>query len=160
MNILGVQYNINQNALEIYFSGCIGKPYHCKGCFSPETWEFNQGSPYQEVLNKDITNQVSLFDDMIEKIMIFGGEPLDQDMEKFIDFLEQIKAFKKEIWIFTHYDFDTVKEILRDNINLCDYIKCGEYNEEYKTDNNVQYGIKLATSNQKIYKKNIEGEWH
>ena len=159
MNILGIQYNINQNALEIYLSGCKGNPYHCKGCFSPETWDFNQGTSYLEVLEGDIRNQISLFNDMINKIMLFGGEPLDQNIDELINFLVELKKFDKEIWIFTHYDFDEVKNILGININLCDYIKCGEYDENCKTDNNIQYGIKLATSNQRIYKRNTLGNW-
>ena len=39
---------------------------------------------------------------------------------------------------------------------LCDYIKTGEYDESLKCENNIQYGIKLATSNQKINKKGID----
>ena len=39
---------------------------------------------------------------------------------------------------------------------LCDYIKTGSYIEELKCDDNIQYGIKLATSNQKINKKGID----
>ncbi len=151
MNILGIQYNINQNALEIYVSGCIGNP-HCAGCFSPETWNFNQGKPYLEILHNDITTQINLFNDMINKIMIFGGEPLDQDIKELRLFLQEIKKFKKEIWLFTHYDFNIAKQILGDVITLCDYIKCGAYKEDLKTDDNIQYGVKLATSNQKIYK--------
>ena len=157
MNILGIQYNINQNALEIYFSGCLGNP-HCKGCFSPETWEFNQGSPYKTII-KDIEKQIIQFDDMITKIMVFGGEPLDQNISELKEFLHKIKIFDKEIWIFTHYEFDVAKDILGDAITLCDYIKCGAYLEELTTDSNIQYGVKLATSNQKIYKKDAFGEW-
>ncbi len=151
MNILGIQYDINKNALEIYLSGCIGKP-HCKGCFSPETWEFSQGTNYQEALEKDIKLQIENFDDMIDKIMLFGGEPLDQNINELSDFLNQISTFKKEIWIFTHYDFDKAKQILGNLIGLCNYIKCGAYIEELKCEDNIQYGVKLATSNQKIYK--------
>ena len=150
MNVIGIQYNINQNALEVYFSGCIGNP-HCKGCFSPETWEFNQGSSYKKSMT-DIRKQLIQFDELIDKVMIFGGEPLDQNSEELKDFLQEIKTFGKEIWIFTHYDFDVAKEILGQTIALCDYIKCGAYMEELKVDDNIQYGIKLATSNQKIYK--------
>ena len=157
MNIIGVQYNINQNAIEIYFSGCIGNP-HCKGCFSPETWEFNQGTFYKNKI-QDIAKQIEQFNDMIEKIMIFGGEPLDQNIEELTDFLKEINKYDKEMWIFTHYDFDEAKNILGDTIYLCDYIKCGAYVEELKTDDNIQYGVKLATSNQHIYKKLSNNEW-
>ena len=37
-----------------------------------------------------------------------------------------------------------------------DYIKYGSYKEELKCDNNIFYGVKLATSNQKMLKKGID----
>lgn len=36
-----------------------------------------------------------------------------------------------------------------------DYVKCGRYKEEFKTDNHIEYGVTLATSNQHIYKNGI-----
>ena len=33
-----------------------------------------------------------------------------------------------------------------------DYIKCGTYQNKLSTKDNVQYGIKLATSNQMLYR--------
>jgi glutaminase len=41
---------------------------------------------------------------------------------------------------------------------MCDYIKTGRYIPELKVNENVHYGINLATSNQKIYKKGIDYE--
>ena len=38
----------------------------------------------------------------------------------------------------------------------CNYIKCGQYIEELSTNENIQYGVKLASSNQNIYQ--IKGE--
>ena len=35
---------------------------------------------------------------------------------------------------------------------MVDYIKIGAYIPELTTDDNIQFGIKLATSNQKIYR--------
>ena len=37
-----------------------------------------------------------------------------------------------------------------------DYIKCGKYIPELTTDDNIQYGVHLATSNQRIYKCGVD----
>ena len=91
---------------------------------------------------------------MIDNIIIFGGEPLDQpyiDVKKLIEFL---KTTKKTLWLFTRY---SIEEVLQNTIfSNFDYIKCGAYDKTLITDDNVQYGIKLATSNQKIYKKGVD----
>lgn len=150
LNIIGTQYDINKNALEIYVSGCLGHP-HCRGCFSPETWEFNQGTHYLDSWNQ-IEEQIIQFHSMIDKVMIFGGEPLDQNMDDLVDLLQRLNKLKVEVWLFTHYIYDVAEHILGEHIKLCDYIKCGAYMPELTTDNNIQYGVKLATSNQKIYK--------
>lgn len=98
-------------------------------------------------------NKIKSFDNVIDNIMIFGGEPLDQKMIELIDLLDYLKQFNKKIWIFTRYDLNEVPLIIKDR---CDYLKCGKYNPQNRTDNNIQYGIKLATSNQHIYKKGLD----
>ena len=59
----------------------------------------------------------------------------------------------KPIWVFTRYDIDKVPKEIK---SLCNYIKCGRYKPELKCKNNIHYGIELATSNQKIYKKGVD----
>jgi len=85
--------------------------------------------------------------------MIFGGEPNDQNKDELLHLLFDLKSLNKKIWIFTRYD---LKQLPKFELELCDYIKCGRYIPELTTKNNIQYRIKLATSNQKIYKKNID----
>jgi organic radical activating enzyme len=132
--------------LDIYFSGC--NPPHCKGCQNPELWEFVNENNYIKKFN-DIEEKVKNFNILIENIMLFGGEPLDQNHDEFLDFLNKLKTLNKKIWLFTRYNID---EVLEDIKNLCNYIKCGRYLPELKTEDNTKYGIKLATSNQNIYK--------
>ena len=136
MNILATQYTLSRKSLEIYVAGCKGDARygHCRNCHNPETWCFNQGTDYNLELPK-IKKKVKDFDEMIKRIEIFGGEPNDQDWNELEDFLRELKELNKE---------------------LCDYIKTGSYIEELRCDDNIQYGIKLATSNQKINKKGID----
>lgn len=151
MRILATQYTLNNKAFEIYTSGCIGNP-HCKGCYSPETWSFDQGEYFtEEYFKQKIESKLKDFDTIIKNIMIFGGEPLDNSKEDLYFLLEKLSKFNKPIWIFTHYDIDYAKERLGESIKFVDYLKCGSYIPELTVENNIQYGIKLATSNQKIY---------
>lgn len=152
MNILGTQYTLKHKAFEIYVAGCNGSP-HCKGCHNPESWDFNNGEPINDEFLEATRNKIRSFDDVIENIMIFGGEPLDQKMGELIDLLDWLGQFNKKIWIFTRYDLNEVSLIIK---NRCDYLKCGGYESQKRTDSNVQYGINLATTNQHIYKKGLD----
>lgn len=156
MNILATQYTLKTKSLEIYVAGCKGDSHgkHCEGCHNPEGWDFNLGEKYDNKYEEKLKQKIKSFDDMIDNIMVFGGEPLDQpyvDLKQLIDFL---KTTNKTLWLFTKYNID---EVLSNNIfGEFDYIKCGCYDKNLITDDNIQYGIKLATSNQKIYKRGVD----
>jgi anaerobic ribonucleoside-triphosphate reductase activating protein len=148
MNILATQYTLTTKSLEIYISGCSGNP-HCKNCHNPETWDFNQGDIYNKKYFNNIKDKVIKFDSLINNIMILGGEPLDNNHDELILFLNDLKLFNKKIWLFTRF---SILEVPYEITELCDYMKCGKYKEDLTVDNNIQFEIKLATSNQVIYK--------
>lgn len=138
-------------AFEITLAGCKG---HCKGCHSKDTWNFEQG----EYL--DIHKRIDIITNILERpydnIVIMGGEPLDNDimsLYKFLNYLKQVT--KLPIWLFTHYEYKEVPEEIKE---VCDYIKTGKYDENKLTEYNVQYGVKLASSNQWIYKVEDDGQ--
>jgi anaerobic ribonucleoside-triphosphate reductase activating protein len=150
MNIIGTQYTLETNSFEIYVSGCRGNP-HCTGCHNPESWDFNLGHEYNMKYYLSIKSKIIMFNSLINNIMIFGGEPLDNDHDELLQLLFDLRGLNKKIWLFTRYEFDELPKFILD---LCDYVKCGRYLEDLKTDNNIMFGIKLASSNQKIYKLN------
>jgi anaerobic ribonucleoside-triphosphate reductase activating protein len=147
MNVASTQYSLNTKSFEIYLSGCNGS---CKGCCNPELKDFNIGEELDTDVLIKIISKIKEFDNLIENIWILGGEPLDQRYEELASLIFLLKTnTSKKIWLFTRYSIDYVDEHLRHYI---DYVKCGEYLEELKCDDNIQYRVKLATSNQKIYK--------
>jgi anaerobic ribonucleoside-triphosphate reductase activating protein len=154
MKIISTQYTLQYKSLDIYVAGCNGNP-HCDQCHNPESWNFNQGTQYDKNYYKDISNKIKEFDLLIDNIMLFGGEPLDQNIDELIYILLDLKQFNKKLWLFTRY---TLLEIPKEILRLCDYIKCGKYIPTLKVEKNIQYGINLATSNQKIYKKGLDYE--
>lgn len=147
MRILTTQYSLSMKSLDIYISGCKGP--HCEGCHNPDTWNFNQGDIWGDELKTKISNKIKDFSDLIDNIMIFGGEPLDSSTDDLIDMLSFLDKYNLSVWLFTRYSID---EVPKDIKKYCSYIKCGRYIPSLKTEDNVQYGIPLATSNQKIWK--------
>jgi len=150
MNMASTQYSLDTESFEIYLSGCNGK---CKGCHNPELKDFSLGVPLSPLVLEDIIKKIKRFDTLIKHVWILGGEPLNQNHDEVISLIRGLKIANKNIWLWTRYEIQQIPTGIK---NLCDYIKCGEYKEDLKTENNIQYGIKLATSNQKIY---IKGEF-
>lgn len=152
-----IEYSINTRSLDIFTIGCgdgdILNPA-CKDCCNPEIRDWNlKGFDILQVISK-VTQLNSKFGNVIDKILIVGGDPADayfRYKEEMTDFLMQLKQVvgDKPLFLFTRHE---LKSIPKDLLELVDYIKTGAYIPELKCDDNITYGIKLATSNQKIYK--------
>jgi anaerobic ribonucleoside-triphosphate reductase activating protein len=152
MNIFYVDFTLKHKSLDFYLSGCNANP-KCAECANPELWNFDIGVEYDSKFFSYIERRVKEFDLLIDNIMILGGEPLDQNEDKLLELLFDLKHLNKKIWLFTRYELNEIS----DNIKFyCDYIKTGKYIPELKTDNNIQYDIQIATSNQKIFKKGVQ----
>jgi len=151
VKIISIEYSLAYYSLDIYVSGC--KPPHCNGCHNPEAWSFCSGVDYtKEYFDAKIKKKISKNKSLINKVMIFGGEPLDQNPNHLESLLSDIKSIDNiELWLFTGHAFEFVPEFVK---KYCDVIKCGKYVDKLKTDNGNSYcGVKLATSNQKFYTK-------
>ena len=57
--------------VSLYTQGC---PYHCPGCFNPETWDFNKGKDWTKD-NEDYIIKL-LEPTQMRRLTILGGEPL------------------------------------------------------------------------------------
>jgi anaerobic ribonucleoside-triphosphate reductase activating protein len=147
MNIAATQYSAEQKCLEIYVAGCVAP--HCLGCHNPELWDFNVGERYSEEFTKSLETKIKEFDRVIDNIWILGGEPLDQNTGSLQHLLEVLRKTGKAVWLFTRYSIDDVTMAIK---SQCYYIKCGKYDQNNLTEDNIQYGVKLSSSNQHIYK--------
>lgn len=152
MYIAATQYTLPTKSLDIYISGCNASP-HCTDCHNPELWDYDIGDFYNIIVFKKWETKILRFSGLIDNIMIFGGEPLDQNIEDFLLMVNDLITLNKPIWLFTRYDLKDVKQKLKDDVTKFDYIKTGAYIPKYKCEKNEWYGINLATSNQKIFKK-------
>lgn len=150
LKIAYIEYSINTRSLDIFTIGCNGC---CNGCFNQEIKDWNSdGMSLEEAIFK-IRDLYRQFERLIDKFIIVGGDPVDGEcmtggVSVLLDDLKLLS--NKPIFLFTRHSLQNIpKSILKKS----DYIKCGEYIPDLITDNNIQYGIKLATSNQYIYKK-------
>lgn len=157
INFSFIDYSFYTRSLDIFTIGCVANP-RCEGCCNPELWDFSQeGISVSEALKK-VQELNRMFNPLIDRILIVGGDPVDGYFLKdgVCDFIQQVKVLtNKPIYLFTRHELDKVPQKLKD---IVDYIKCGPYCPELTTDDNWQYNIKLATSNQKIYSKD-KGEF-
>lgn len=99
-----------------------------------------------------IWNKLRDFAGLIDNIKVLGGEPLDQDLDELNVLLWYLNQEDAALWLFTGKRLMAVPACVAD---LCDYIKCERYDETQLTEDNIQYGVKLASANQKIYKKGV-----
>ncbi|MRZ30389.1 anaerobic ribonucleoside-triphosphate reductase activating protein, partial [Paeniclostridium sordellii] len=129
----------------VFFSqGC---KHNCKGCFNPDTHDFNGG----ENRNMDELIESVLDNPMIKGVTFSGGDPLEQ-AEKFAYMAKAFKNNNLNIWCYTGYTYEYIREHKDENngwnelLNNIDVLVDGKFEEE-----NMQEGLKFrGSTNQRI----------
>lgn len=141
--------------VSIFVQGC---PFHCKGCFNQETWDFNGGKEF----TKNIENKFLKLIDRphIKRVSILGGEPLcKENAEGVLRLIAQIPD-DKEIWIYTGFTYEALtsdvstddlettiwRSRIKDILNAIDVLVDGQYIEELR-DLSLKF---RGSSNQRI----------
>lgn len=147
--IAATKYVVRDKSYEIYVSGCEGiDGKHCKGCHNPKLWDPEIGFPYEDKM-AEVSNTLSTSGEMIDSIRIYGGELLEKEEWEIRTFLEDLKRFKKPLWLFTRFEFEEVPSYILEEVA---YVKCGFY-DETKRAPHESHGVTLWSLNQQIYKK-------
>lgn len=118
--------------VSLFVQGC---EFHCKGCFNPNTWDFEGG---KEFTTETLNTLLNLCDnEIIQGLSILGGEPMHPaNRETVIDIM---RAFKfrfpnKNIWMWTGYTLEKLLEEDKDNIQTMmiylDYLVDGQFQIE------------------------------
>ena len=92
--------------VSLFVSGCRN---HCKGCFQPETWDFDYGQPFTKKTEKEIMK--ALRPSWIQGLSILGGDPMEPENQKaLLPLLKRIHVFMpdKDVWLYTGYRFESV----------------------------------------------------
>lgn len=133
----------------LFVQGCH---FHCKNCFNPETWDFNNGKEWTvEAKNKFLELVGRPY---IRRVSILGGEPLaEENIDDVLDLVAEInkryntsqdKVYitdknnniltdfpnkirlsspKKSIWLYSGYNWESIMEYISSYTDDFDYIE-------------------------------------
>ncbi len=155
MRIHSITYPDANNGLgfrvTLWVSGCV---HHCKGCQNQETWDFNSGREFTDEDKNKIFDILSL--PYIKGITFSGGDPLCS----YNDVLSLMKEIKnkfseKDIWVYTGYTIEFIKEHFGEMLNYVNFIVDGKFIEEQK---DVSLPFR-GSKNQRIWEKAENGEF-
>lgn len=127
--------------VSLFVSGCT---HHCKGCFNPETWNFNYGDDFTPEVEERILEAMKPA--YIKGFSLLGGEPFEpQNQKALLPFLRRVKAAypDKTIWCYSGYDFEKDMltgnlgpwEVTHEMLTLIDVLVDGEFVLEKKNPN-------------------------
>lgn len=91
--------NGNNIGVSLFLQGCS---IHCKGCFNPETWDFNEGREFTPRVKKYLFNLLNK--EYITRFSVLGGEPLERcNWKELNNLIKQVKQCFPEIkiWLYT-----------------------------------------------------------
>ena len=118
----------------LFVSGCT---HHCKGCFQPETWNFDYGERYTKETEDEIIE--SLRPDYVDGITLLGGEPFEpENQRELVKLLRRINKElpQKTVWSFSGFTYEeltgdsrAVCEVTNEMLSMLDVLVDGEFVE-------------------------------
>ena len=122
----------------LFVSGCTN---HCKGCFQPETWDFNYGKPFTDETEEELLNMLKPA--YIRGLTVLGGEPFEPDNQRvLLPFIRRVRKMHpgKDIWMFSGFTYEELKtegshprcECTDELLTLTDILIDGRFVEEKK----------------------------
>lgn len=147
--------------VSLFVSGCT---HHCKGCFNPETWNFEYGKPYTKETEDSIIKMLSF--PYTDGLTLLGGEPFEpQNQRVLVGLLRRVREElpDKNVWCYSGYLFEELTgdsrarcEVTDEMLSLIDILVDGEFHEQEKDITLVFKG----SSNQRIIdvKKSLQAK--
>ncbi|MBR5773862.1 MAG: anaerobic ribonucleoside-triphosphate reductase activating protein [Clostridia bacterium] len=140
----------------LFVSGCTNR---CKGCFQPETWDFDYGQPFTSETEDFIIK--ALEPSYINGLTLLGGDPFEPcNQRALLPFVKRVRELypDKTIWAFSGFTYEELKtdgshprcEATDELLGLLDILVDGRFVEELKNISLVFRG----SSNQRIIDMN------
>ena len=122
----------------IFVSGCT---HHCRGCFQPETWDFDFGQEYTADVEEQILG--SLKSPIVDGLTLLGGEPFEPENQRvLVGLLRQLReryGHSKNVWCYSGYTWEELTgesrarcEVTDEMISYIDVLVDGEFVESKK----------------------------
>lgn len=148
MNYIGLNKYDTANGtgirVSLFVSGCT---LCCKGCFNKESWKFNAGLPFTEIVKNEIIEELKK--PWISGFSLLGGDPLEPRLHnEILDLVKTIKSEipNKDIWLWTGRVYENI--INNDILKYIDVLIDGPFIQELK-DSKLKY---RGSTNQRIIK--------
>ena len=112
----------------LWVSGCS---HHCKGCQNPETWNPKHGLEFTESEVNELYTELDKA--YISGITFSGGDPLhemNRDTIKSLCLDIKKRYPNKNIWIYTGYVYDEIKDFTESFLGEGDVVVDGKYIKE------------------------------
>ena len=140
----------------LFVSGCTNR---CKGCFQPETWDFDYGQPFTAQTEEALL--AALKPDYINGLTLLGGDPFEPcNQRALLPFVRKVKEMypAKTIWAFSGFTYEELTtdgthprcEVTDELLSLTDILVDGRFVEELKDISLIFRG----SSNQRIIDMN------
>lgn len=116
--------------VSLYTQGC---PYHCPGCFNPDTWDFNKGKNWTQETEDYIIELLK--PKYIKRLTILGGEPLiERNIKPLTALLRRVKAIypEKSIWLYTGGNFESESVRCDNLIEQVDILIDGQFKKDLR----------------------------
>jgi len=89
--------------VSLFVSGC---DHHCKGCFQPETWDYDYGQPYTQEVEDQILDSIKNIG-YIKGLSLLGGDPFCGDNPKhLLNLVKKVQEYGKTVWCYTGYTYE------------------------------------------------------
>lgn len=122
----------------LFVSGCTNA---CKGCFQPQTWDFDYGAEFDDSAKERIFTELSHV--YTQGLTLLGGDPFEPENQRaLLHFLKECKERfpKKDIWAFTGFLYEDLltegtychTEVTEEMLSLCDVLVDGKFEEDLK----------------------------
>ena len=91
----------------LFVSGCTNR---CEGCFQPQTWDFEYGTPFTTETEDQIIKMLE--PSYINGLTLLGGEPFEPENQRaLLPFLRRVREAypQKNIWAYSGF---TIEQLL------------------------------------------------
>lgn len=122
--------------VSLFVSGCTNR---CKGCFQPETWDFNFGVEWSREYEDMIVSELSK--PYYTGLSLLGGEPFEpENQRELVKLLRRVKEEcpERDIWCYTGFVYENLIkdgyikhcDVTNEMLSMIDMLVDGPYVEE------------------------------